>query len=76
MDGKVLTIVSNYSSDHQHTGVMGLFYILVAEQEQPAPKPALCFSFPVPCELNKISPWVLAFMADQQSLNVEVKDEL
>ncbi|KAF0907759.1 hypothetical protein E2562_020499 [Oryza meyeriana var. granulata] len=75
-DGKVMTIVSNYRSDHQHTGVMGLFYIIVAEQEQPAPKPALCFSFPVPCELNKISPWVLAFMADQQSLNVEVKDEL
>ncbi|KAF0909426.1 hypothetical protein E2562_036155 [Oryza meyeriana var. granulata] len=43
-DGEVLTIVSNYSSDHQHTGVMGLL--------------------------------VLAFMADQQSLNVEVKDEL
>ncbi|KAF0929281.1 hypothetical protein E2562_019603 [Oryza meyeriana var. granulata] len=42
-DGEVLTIVSNYSSDHQHTGIMGL---------------------------------VLAFMADQQSLNVEVKDEL
>uniref|UniRef100_A0A0D9XA91 Stress up-regulated Nod 19 protein n=1 Tax=Leersia perrieri TaxID=77586 RepID=A0A0D9XA91_9ORYZ len=47
-DGEVLTVVSNYSSDRQHTGVMGLLYILVAEQEQPAPKPALCFSFPVP----------------------------
>lgn len=53
-DGEVLTVVSNYSSDRQHTGVMGLLYILVAEQEQPAPKPALCFSFPVPCKLNKI----------------------
>lgn len=50
-DGEVLTVVSNYSSDRQHTGVMGLFYILVAEQEQPAPKPSLCFNFPVPCEL-------------------------
>ncbi|KAL5223102.1 hypothetical protein ABZP36_027815 [Zizania latifolia] len=47
-DGEVLTIVSNYSSDRQHTGVMGLFYILVAEHEHPAPKPALCFSFPAP----------------------------
>ncbi|XP_062192399.1 uncharacterized protein LOC133895892 [Phragmites australis] len=43
-DGEVLTVVSNYSSERQHTGVMGLFYILVAEQEQ---QPALCFSFPV-----------------------------
>ncbi|KAF0935914.1 hypothetical protein E2562_036665 [Oryza meyeriana var. granulata] len=47
-NGEVLTIVSNYSSDHQHIGIMGLFYILVEEQEQPAPKPALCFSLPVP----------------------------
>ncbi|KAL6646261.1 hypothetical protein ACP70R_017869 [Stipagrostis hirtigluma subsp. patula] len=48
-DGEVLTIVSNYSSQRQHTGVMGLFYILVAEQQQQpaAGKPALCFSFPV-----------------------------
>ncbi|CAL5000007.1 unnamed protein product [Urochloa decumbens] len=33
-DGEVLTVVSNYSSERQHTGVMGLFYILVAEHEQ------------------------------------------
>ncbi|XP_047096458.1 uncharacterized protein LOC124708756 isoform X2 [Lolium rigidum] len=45
-DGEVLTVVSNYSSDRQHTGVMGLFYILVAEPQQPAPAPSLCFSFP------------------------------
>ncbi|CAO2200947.1 unnamed protein product [Urochloa humidicola] len=30
-DGEVLTIVSNYSSERHHTGVMGLFYILVAK---------------------------------------------
>ncbi|KAJ1269386.1 hypothetical protein BS78_07G207900 [Paspalum vaginatum] len=47
--GEALTVVSNYSSERQHTGVMGLFYILVAdhvevEQQQ---KPGLCFSFPV-----------------------------
>lgn len=54
-DGEVLTVVSNYSSERQHTGVMGLFYILVAEpkmQQLPAAaaggKPGLCFSFPVP----------------------------
>ncbi|CAO2184470.1 unnamed protein product [Urochloa humidicola] len=52
-DGEVLTVVSNYSSERQHTGVMGLFYILVAEHEQQqllpaaAGKPGLCFSFPV-----------------------------
>ncbi|CAL5013797.1 unnamed protein product [Urochloa decumbens] len=33
-DGEALTVVSNYSSERQHTGVMGLFYILVAEHEQ------------------------------------------
>ncbi|KAE9610662.1 putative stress up-regulated Nod 19 [Lupinus albus] len=32
-DGETLTVVSNYSSNKRgHTGVMGLFYILVAEQ--------------------------------------------
>jgi hypothetical protein len=46
-DGEVLTVVSNYSSERQHTGVMGLFYILVAEQQPHISKPALCFRFPV-----------------------------
>ncbi|CAH9148180.1 unnamed protein product [Cuscuta epithymum] len=32
--GEKLTIVSNYSSTQSHTGVMGLFYILVAEPLQ------------------------------------------
>ncbi|XP_044402077.1 uncharacterized protein [Triticum aestivum] len=46
-DGEVLTMVSNYSSERQHTGVMGHFYILVADhQEQALNKPTLCFSFP------------------------------
>ncbi|XP_060168619.1 uncharacterized protein LOC132599315 isoform X2 [Lycium barbarum] len=35
--GETLTLLSNYSSDQRHTGVMGLFYILVAE---PLPKPS------------------------------------
>ncbi|XP_022842997.1 uncharacterized protein LOC111366462 isoform X2 [Olea europaea var. sylvestris] len=30
-DGELLTLVSNYSSAHGHTGVMGLFYLLVAD---------------------------------------------
>lgn len=34
-DGETLSLVSNYSSSQRHTGVMGLFYILVAE---PLPK--------------------------------------
>lgn len=31
-NGETLTLVSNYSSSDGHTGVMGLFYLLVAEQ--------------------------------------------
>ena len=32
IDGETLTLESNYSSSREHTGVMGLFYLLVAEQ--------------------------------------------
>ncbi|MCD7466639.1 hypothetical protein HAX54_003550 [Datura stramonium] len=32
--GETLTLLSNYSSDQRHTGVMGLFYLLVAEQSR------------------------------------------
>ncbi|OVA17345.1 Stress up-regulated Nod 19 [Macleaya cordata] len=35
-DGETLVLESNYSSTQKHTGVMGLFYILVADQP---PKP-------------------------------------
>uniref|UniRef100_A0A803MXP3 Stress up-regulated Nod 19 n=1 Tax=Chenopodium quinoa TaxID=63459 RepID=A0A803MXP3_CHEQI len=31
-DGETLVLESNYSSSQKHTGVMGLFYILVSEQ--------------------------------------------
>ena len=31
-DGETLILESNYSSSQAHTGVMGLFYILVADQ--------------------------------------------
>lgn len=48
-DGEPLTVVSRYSSDRRHTGVMGLFYILVADHaRQLPPQEGLCFSFPVP----------------------------
>lgn len=45
-DEEVLTLESNYSSTQMHTGVMGLFYILVAEP-QPQPKTLHSLSFPV-----------------------------
>ncbi|KAK3123939.1 hypothetical protein QOZ80_8AG0638300 [Eleusine coracana subsp. coracana] len=45
-DGELLTIVSNYSNERQHTGVMSHYYILVADQKKTLNKPALCFSFP------------------------------
>ncbi|XP_020232996.1 uncharacterized protein LOC109813245 isoform X3 [Cajanus cajan] len=32
IDGETVTLESNYSSSRGHTGVMGLFYLLVAEQ--------------------------------------------
>ncbi|KAG5057807.1 hypothetical protein AAZX31_05G116600 [Glycine max] len=32
IDGETITLESNYSSSRGHTGVMGLFYLLVAEQ--------------------------------------------
>jgi hypothetical protein len=35
-DGETLVLVSNYSREQRHTGVMGLFYILVADA---SPKP-------------------------------------
>ncbi|RLM61384.1 uncharacterized protein C2845_PM14G19560 [Panicum miliaceum] len=57
-DGEALTMVSNYTGERRRTGVMGHFYLLVADgreeprQQQPAPskrrRPSLCFSFPVP----------------------------
>lgn len=33
VDGEVLTFESNYSSTQMHTGVMGLFYLLVADPQ-------------------------------------------
>ena len=32
VDGETLMLESNYSSNRLHTGVMGLFYILVADR--------------------------------------------
>lgn len=36
--GESLTIVSNYSSTQMHTGVMGLFYLIIAESTNPSVK--------------------------------------
>ncbi|XP_074344938.1 uncharacterized protein LOC141684002 isoform X2 [Apium graveolens] len=40
-DGETLSLVSNYSSAQRHVGVMGLFYILVAEDPLRKSKPSL-----------------------------------
>ncbi|TKW11453.1 hypothetical protein SEVIR_6G234800v4 [Setaria viridis] len=66
-DGEALTVVSNYTGERRRTGVMGHFYILVAdEQELPAPtkqqrpSSSLCFSFPVPWCV--VPPWVSGYL--------------
>ncbi|XP_031277268.1 uncharacterized protein LOC116135692 [Pistacia vera] len=42
-DGETLILESNYSSTREHTGVMGLFYILVADRV-PEPVPSHIFA--------------------------------
>ncbi|XP_075661845.1 uncharacterized protein LOC142631556 isoform X1 [Castanea sativa] len=49
--GETLTLESNYSSAQRHTGVMGLFYILVADQ---LPKPRLSLRVPIAKQVNKV----------------------
>ncbi|KAL3529033.1 hypothetical protein ACH5RR_008355 [Cinchona calisaya] len=39
-NGESLTLVSNYSNAQMHTGVMGLFYLLVADQPAQSPNSA------------------------------------
>lgn len=39
-DGEVLTLESDYNNTRGHTGLMGLFYILVAPPAAAAPAPA------------------------------------
>ncbi|KAJ4785763.1 stress up-regulated Nod 19 protein [Rhynchospora pubera] len=53
-DGETLTLISNYSSNQMHTGVMGLFYILVAEQEEVRPLPGPPKNM---THLNSLSDW-------------------
>ncbi|KAF8408527.1 hypothetical protein HHK36_007683 [Tetracentron sinense] len=48
-DGEILILESNYSSTQKHTGVMGLFYILVADSY---PKPMLLLHAPVQMQEN------------------------
>ncbi|KAK6921231.1 Stress up-regulated Nod 19 [Dillenia turbinata] len=42
-DGETLVLESNYSSTQKHTGVMGLFYILVAESARTSSMPNVLF---------------------------------
>ena len=49
--GETLILESNYSSAQRHTGVMGLFYILVADQ---LPKPRLSLRVPIAKQVNKV----------------------
>ncbi|CAL5000000.1 unnamed protein product [Urochloa decumbens] len=56
-DGEALTVVSNYTGERRRTGVMGHFYLLVADEQEQQPQQrlalnkqqpsSLCFSFPV-----------------------------
>ncbi|OIT38772.1 PREDICTED: uncharacterized protein LOC109238982 [Nicotiana attenuata] len=43
LEGETVTLISNYSNTQRHTGVMGLFYILVAESS-PKPNSTLQYS--------------------------------
>ncbi|KAJ9676465.1 hypothetical protein PVL29_021816 [Vitis rotundifolia] len=57
-----MILESNYSSTQKHTGVMGLFYILVAE---PSPKPSLLLHAPFHIQSNiKVhnSVWAVALL--------------
>lgn len=49
-NGEMLTLVSNYSSSRPHTGVMGLFYILVANSYS---SPNHLSSTPAPIGIHK-----------------------
>ncbi|KAJ3681299.1 hypothetical protein LUZ60_015788 [Juncus effusus] len=49
-DGETVTVVSSYNSTEMHTGVMCLFYILVADEVPvdplpPPPRNMVCFNF-------------------------------
>jgi Stress up-regulated Nod 19 len=58
-DGETLTLVSNYSSNQMHAGVMGLFYILVADNEEgpvlTPPRNMMCFNSLISCNLLLLS---------------------
>ncbi|OAY78641.1 hypothetical protein ACMD2_07203 [Ananas comosus] len=73
-DGEALTFVSNYSSTQLHTGVMGLFYILVAEMlPPPPPKIPIFLTFPASWgfEVSK-STWALLLAAAALALIIGI----
>ncbi|KAL1533263.1 hypothetical protein AAHA92_33168 [Salvia divinorum] len=54
--GETLTLVSNYSSAQRHTGVMGLFYILIADSSL---KPAASFQHsPAQVHMNTMTSYL------------------
>jgi hypothetical protein len=52
--GEKLVLESNYSRDQNHTGVMGLFYILVADR---TPNPTSLLHAPIHVSLFKKFKW-------------------
>ncbi len=55
-DGETLILESKYSSAQRHTGVMGLFYILVADQ---LPKPVFSLRSPIAKLINQVDAFAL-----------------
>lgn len=53
-NGETLTLVSNYSSTQRHTGVMALFYILVADQ---LPNPSISLRTPLANVIREVREW-------------------
>merc|ERR1712034_242340 len=59
--GEKLVLESNYSRDQNHTGVMGLFYILVADR---TPNPTSLLHAPIHMHVNmKGSTYAVAIIA-------------
>ncbi|XP_077251765.1 uncharacterized protein LOC143890989 [Tasmannia lanceolata] len=73
VDGEILTFESNYSSTRMHTGVMGLFYFLVAD---PQPNPVTLIGSATYLQDNRIELslpkyfWVLFFIGVAVTLGI------
>lgn len=56
-DGEILTHVSNYSRSQLHTGVMGLFYLLIAEETPQEPKYTIFQQLAMPWRFDAMENW-------------------